>query len=340
MVIAFSIAGDPHDPAAFSGAPASLLAALADTGLQIETVSTELPSGIQRVLANVMTVGFLEPSRFIRAVQAGRGARMAFREHKPKLLPSREMTAVRSHVAATRLRSCGPVERVVQFGSEYHLPAGTDYITLDDATISQLYSAYPYEWMHAVPQRSLLQMIARQQRIFRGARACCLLNGWAARSAREDYLVPADRVHVVGTGSNRRLATNERSWDAPRFLFVGKDFERKNGQRVLDAFVETHRIHPEATLDIVGGHPRIDVDGVVCHGLLRLDRATETIRLNALFERATCLVLPSMLEPTGNVHAEALAAGIGSIGTTAGGVRHDNWRCWRYRRPAEHRRHR
>jgi glycosyltransferase involved in cell wall biosynthesis len=41
--------------------------------------------------------------------------------------------------------------------------------------------------------------------------------------------------------------------------------------------------------------------------------------VDELFKRATCFVMPSKLEPAGIVFAEALAAGIGSIGTCNGG---------------------
>jgi glycosyltransferase involved in cell wall biosynthesis len=245
---------------------------------------------------------------------------MAFRAYKPRLVPSRELTAIRSATLARRLRRAAEFERVIQFGSEYRLPPGTDYVTLDDATIVQLHRSYSYHWMRNVPERALRRMIARQCQIYGAARACCVLNHWAAQSAIEDYGVPSDRVHVVGAGSNRLVTPNAKDWEVPRFLFVGKDFERKNGHRVLDAFVEVRARFPAATLDVVGEHPPIDRDGVSAHGPLRLDRADHVTALNALFSRATCLVMPSQLEPTGYVHTEALAAGIGSIGTTAGGV--------------------
>jgi glycogen synthase len=318
--IGFSLAGDPDDPSAYSGAPASLIKALCECGTAVLPISTDLSPAAQRLLINLLTIGFLEPRRLASEIAAGAGVRPAFRAHKPKLLPSRELTAIRSFLVARRLRRSGTVSRMIQFGSEYRLPPGTDYVTLDDATIVQLHRSYSYDWMAAVPESALRKMIARQRRIFRAARACCVLNHWAAASVVDDYGVPAGRVHVVGAGPNRELAPVPRSWDVPRFLFVGKDFERKNGHRVVDAFRHVRDQFPAATLDVVGDHPRLGFEGVACHGELRLGKRWEGERLNSLFARATCLVMPSLLEPTGNVHAEALAAGIGSIGTRCGGV--------------------
>jgi glycosyltransferase involved in cell wall biosynthesis len=286
----------------------------------ITTVSTDLPPAAQRLLVNLLTVGFVDPRELTRAALGGRGVRLAFRDNKPKLLPSRELTAIRSAVVRWRLRKQRAVDRVIQFGSEYRLPPGTDYVTLDDATIVQLWRSYPYPWMGAVADSSMRRMIARQRQIFRAARACCVLNRWAAESVVDDYGVSPSRVHVVGTGSNRVVNGVDRDWRVPRFLFVGKDFQRKNGQSVVAAFARVRERHPVATLDIVGLHPQLNIAGVTTHGLLRLDHPDEARKLNSLFATTTCLVMPSLLEPTGNVHAEALAAGIGSMGTTAGGV--------------------
>ena len=318
--VAFAIAGDARDPAAYSGAPASLLDGLMRCGMPATLINTDLSPPLQRALVNLLTIGFVDPVELVSTTARGTSPRLAFRANKPKLLPSRELTAIRSTVAAHRLRRRHNVERIIQFGSEYRLPPGSDYVTLDDATIVQLHRSYPYDWMRAVGEPQLRRMMARQRQIFLRARACCVLNGWAARSAVEDYGVPADRVYVVGTGPNRDLHPMPRDWTSPRFLFVGKDFERKNGQRVLTAFAQLAAAHPTATLDVVGRHPSFDQHNVRGHGQLRLDRPDDVRRLSALFARATCLVMPSLLEPTGNVHAEALAAGIGSIGTSRGGV--------------------
>lgn len=317
--VAFAMAGDARDPAAFSGLPASLFRALSDLGVDMVPVDVEPSGPWQRVLVNTMTLGFLDPHLIAQSLRLQRSARLAFRASKPRLHPSREMAAVRSSFAARRLRAYGPVDRAISFGSEFRLPRGTDYVTLDDATIVQLHRSYAYPWMQAVPDHSLRRMMARQQLVYRKARACCFVSHWAARSALGDYRIAPARVHVVGCGPNRALAPAPREWSTPRFLFVGKDYERKNGPLVLRAFAEVRRHHPSARLDVVGEHPPIDQPGVTGHGLLALDVPSDVEKVNELFRLATCFVMPSEAEPAGYVFAEALAAGIGSIGTTNGG---------------------
>jgi glycosyltransferase involved in cell wall biosynthesis len=60
---------------------------------------------------------------------------------------------------------------------------------------------------------------------------------------------------------------------------------------------------------------------VTAHGPLKLDVPEDRAKLDALFEQATCFVMPSRHEPSGIVFSEANAAGIPSIGTTEGGSR-------------------
>jgi len=317
--VAFAMSGDPEDPSGFSGLPASFSRALGQLAIEVVPIDVQLPEPWQRLLVNLMTFGFLEPAMTIRGLREGRDPRLVFRDHKPKLLPSREMTAIRSIVASRRLHRRDPVACAIAFGSEFRLPEGTAYVTLDDATIVSLRRSWSYPWMDAVADDALNRMIARQRQIYLKARACCLISHWATASAIDDYGVPRRRVVTVGCGPNRTLTAVGRDFAVPRFLFVGKDFERKNGPAVLRAFAEIRRLHPHATLDIVGEHPRIDQENVTGHGLLALDRAEDVQRANTLYNRATCFVMPSRFEPAGYVFAEALAAGVGAIGSNHGG---------------------
>ncbi len=136
------------------------------------------------------------------------------------------------------------------------------------------------------------------------------MTSWAARSAIADYGIPHEKVHVVGVGRNHSpRVPPARDWSIPKFLFVGLDWERKNGAGLLDAFSEVRSRNPAATLSVVGGHPPIEADRVVGHGPLSLSVPEERRRLEALFEASTCFVMPSFHEPAGIVYVEA--AGVG-----------------------------
>jgi glycosyltransferase involved in cell wall biosynthesis len=132
---------------------------------------------------------------------------------------------------------------------------------------------------------------------------------------------PRESTHVVGCGRNADIAPPlNRDWSSPRFLFVGHDWERKNGEGVLHAFRRLRASHPGAQLDVVGGHPPIDMEGVTAHGRIDVHHREGKGRLEHLFGRATCFVMPSWIEPLGIVYVEAAAAGVASIGTAVGGT--------------------
>lgn len=167
-----------------------------------------------------------------------------------------------------------------------------------------------------------LQAVARAHlALHRRAVASCVVSHWAADALVREHGIDRQRVHVVGCGRNIvPRAPVVRDWSTPRFLFVGNDWRRKNGAGVLSAFAEVRRRHPDACLDVAGGHPPLDVPGVVGHGQLRLDRREDRRRLAALFTAATCFVMPSTHEPFGIVYAEAAGFGLPSIAGNIGGT--------------------
>ena len=128
-------------------------------------------------------------------------------------------------------------------------------------------------------------------------------------------------MKVVGYGRNIDVAAPvERDWHTPRYLFVGKDWDRKNGAAVVRAFRRLRRDIPEAELHLEGLHPPVDEEGVTGHGRLNFDSPEGNAQLRSLFARATCFVVPSKIEPFGIVYIEAAAAGLPSIGTSVGGT--------------------
>jgi glycosyltransferase involved in cell wall biosynthesis len=125
----------------------------------------------------------------------------------------------------------------------------------------------------------------------------------------------------VGFGANHRADVPDREWRSPRLLFVGIDWERKGGPLVLRAFARLRRAIPDATLDVVGGHPPLQEPGVNAHGVLSPASERDRETMVELFARATCFVMPSLVEPFGIAYVEAASAGVPSIGSSLGGPR-------------------
>jgi glycosyltransferase involved in cell wall biosynthesis len=218
-----------------------------------------------------------------------------------------------------RIRDAGHLDGIVQIGTGYLIPREIPVATFEDMTVRQV-ETHPYLGWDALSKRAWASRIALQRKAYDQAVAVCLTSRWAAESVVHDYGIAPEKVHIVGVGRNHSPGdVAERDWSVPHFLFVGIDWERKNGPAVLRAFARTREQIPQATLDIVGGHPPIEQEGVTAHGILRLDVPEQHERVERLFARATCFVMPSLAEASAIAYVEAGAAGVPSIGSSSGG---------------------
>ena len=228
--------------------------------------------------------------------------------------------ATRTRLLWARLRGL-ELDGVIQVGSTFQVPAGIPYVTLEDMTVRQAMGVHP---VFARMSRSAVDAWERRRaRIYAEARRCAVASHWAAGSLFDDYGLGADCVAVVGLGANHWMAgrPSARHWDSPHFLFIGIDWERKGGPGLLRAYARLRAVRPDAVLDLVGGHPPLELPGVRTHGVVS-QASPEGRRLIAeLFAQASCLVMPSTVEPFGIVHVEAASAGIPSIASSVGGPR-------------------
>jgi glycosyltransferase involved in cell wall biosynthesis len=232
---------------------------------------------------------------------------------------SRAFAAAFSFTANRRLRAARPLDGVVMIGTSYTLSASAPVVTFEDMTVAQALRQ-PGSVYSELGSAAAARWQARQKRTYERSHGCCVTSRWVAESVCEDYGVPESKVHVVGLGTNLRIEPVQRDWSTPRFIFVGVDWERKRGPAVLEAFAEVRERFPGATLDLVGGHPPVEAEGVTGHGLLPLGAEEGQRRYAELLGRATCLLMPSTFEPYGIAYLDAAAAGVPSIGTTVGGA--------------------
>lgn len=305
---------DPRDMQVGSGASASLLKAMGEILAEAVPLNGELPPRLGRVAHLSSAAARLRPGDL-------RDLRGAIKRTHSAAQLGRPTIAARQWLMGRRLAAAGHLDGVVQRGSEMRLPSSCRVATLEDSTVLQAWRGYPWPHLQGLTEQDIRRYADRQRRAYEAAVACCCSTHWAAQSIVEDYGVQANRVFTVGLGQNHDMPMQaERDWSRPRYLFVGVDWKRKNGPGVLAAFARVRETHPEAQLDVVGGHPRIDQAGVSAHGPLSLVNPTDRERVAELYRRATAFVMPSLHEPAGIVYIEAGGAGIASIGTTDGGA--------------------
>jgi glycosyltransferase involved in cell wall biosynthesis len=291
--------GDPASPQTWSGTTAGVLLALRELDVQAHAVDLTLPVPIEQALL----------------VAAGARSRNRYDAHSAALT-----MRVRARIAKARLAPLH-LDGAIQVGTNFSLPPGLPFVTLEDMTLRQALAVHPV--FSRMSSGAVQGWERRRARIYDRARMCAVASHWAGDSLVADYGLAPERVAVVGLGANHRIEAHpsERDWRTPRFLFVGIDWERKGGPLLLRAFSLLRETRPDASLDLVGGHPRVDAPGVSAHGPLSRERPRERELIARLFARATCLAMPSQVEPFGIVHIEAAAAGIPSIASSVGGPR-------------------
>lgn len=99
------------------------------------------------------------------------------------------------------------------------------------------------------------------------------------------------------------------------FLFIGRDFVRKNGQAVLDAFRRVHASHPGAQLIFVSTLP--DGHKITYPGVQHYESLPRQELLERIYPQADVLLLPSRAEGFGLVLLEAMSFGMPVIGVNA-----------------------
>lgn len=269
--------GPADDPWVWSGTLESLRRAFEELGLDAHRVSADDPRALDRVLRGITR-------------------RLGRPGDALNWLPP--AVALRTRA----LRDVPLGDLVLQLDPTFSLPRVD--ATYEDMTLAHL---------TGLPRRLRDPWMRRHARTQHRARVCFAASRWAADSLVADVGVPEEKIRVVGMGANVVCEPQGPQTGPPRFLWIGVEWERKNGARVVEAF---SRLGVDgAELHLVGTHPRVDVPGVVGHGEIR-DRD----RLRAILEASTAFVMPSQIEPYGIVYCEAATAGVPSIGTIHGGA--------------------
>ena len=152
----------------------------------------------------------------------------------------------------------------------------------------------------------------------RRAAALQVWTNWARRSLRDDYGVPAERIHVLPPGLDTSFWTPaelEAPRPVPRTLFVGGDFQRKGGDLLLDVYRQRFRgrieLHLVTRRGIIAQEPGVEV-----HRGLRPNDGS----LRRLYRRSDVLVIPTRADCFSMAGLEAMACGLPVITCPVGGV--------------------
>ena len=166
------------------------------------------------------------------------------------------------------------------------------------------------DWM-PFSRREREELLRLERSMYAEAAYLFVMGEPARDSLAADYGVEQSRISVVGGGlPYDDPPAPQPLTDEPSILFIGRDFERKGGRVLLEAFDLVRKRVPSATLSIVGAGRDFGVPGVTGYG-----KVGDRQELGNLFRRARALCLPSLYEPYGLVLIEAMAHGIPCVGS-------------------------
>ena len=187
----------------------------------------------------------------------------------------------------------------------------------DGNLATRLSSPYSYP---SVSNKYIRNAFEYERRLYNCMDYVLPMSKWLASSFIKDFGVDPKKVVPVGAGINlpRIGQPMQKDNETPVVLFVGKDFERKGGAYLLEAFVKVRKVIKDARLVIVGPeHLTRLPDGVTNVGYVSKNDSEGVDKLISLYERASLFVLPSIYEPFGIAFAEAMAHKLPCIGSNA-----------------------
>jgi glycosyltransferase involved in cell wall biosynthesis len=164
------------------------------------------------------------------------------------------------------------------------------------------------------------QWIALETRAYQNAAHIFTRGEFVRRSLIEDYGLPPERITSVGGGLNldHLPEAPRRSLEkSPEVLFIGKEFFRKGGDRLLEAFQIVHQVVPSARLIMLSAFP---AKGMHVPEYVRWVEPTWNREVvQRLYREADVFVLPSRLETWGDVFLEAMSFGLPCVGVQGDG---------------------
>lgn len=190
-----------------------------------------------------------------------------------------------------------------------------------DATFANMVNYYPY--YSSLSRESIRQGNEVQQRALSKCTALFFPSEWAANSAMKDYGIESSRIHVLSFGANLAESPEpdfHSTHGIIHLLFVGVEWERKGGPKVVEAVNTLRKSGKKVHLTIIGCTPGVRDEDVTIIPFLNKNIPADREQLNKAFSDADFFILPTTAECFGAVFCEASAFGVPSLAANTGGV--------------------
>ncbi len=168
-----------------------------------------------------------------------------------------------------------------------------------------------FTWFKDATPQSIEKRAKLQQKAFEQCAGIFTMGQWLKDFIVEKQHIPSKKVYAVGGGINLDAAKIDYSQKkGNKILFVGRDFERKGGMLLLNAFRLLKKELPDAELYLAGPSENPCKESLPGYHYLA-DVPSE--KLHYYFNICDVFCLPSFMEAYGLVFAEALCYGLPCI---------------------------
>lgn len=184
------------------------------------------------------------------------------------------------------------------------------YVSYHDSNVILSAKGKPYSHGAHYTERNLGKTVKQEKMVYENATLIFAMSNWLKQSLVEDFGISEQKILTVYAGTNLPADDFNKIHDGKTILFVGRNFERKGGKILLEAFRLVRKEVRKARLLIVGPESHFTEEGIEFLGPVK-----DKLRLAKLFRDASVFVLPSFYEPFGIVFAEAFAHKTPCVGT-------------------------
>lgn len=156
-------------------------------------------------------------------------------------------------------------------------------------------------------QTEINRRIRRQEKMYKNASGIFWMGEWLHDYMTAQYPALSSKMYYIGGGTNLDPSKiNDSQKSGNKFLFVGRDYERKGGDLVLSAFnILKKKYMPSAEFHIAGPENMdFNDDGVYYYG------DAEREKVSDLMNKCDVFCMPSRFEAYGLVFVEALIYGL------------------------------
>lgn len=170
-----------------------------------------------------------------------------------------------------------------------------------------------------------IRRIEEKERLVLNKYSCIIYSSeWARQDSISYYNIDPGKIHVVEFGANIphvKDFTIDINCEVCNLVFIGKNWERKGGEKVLEAYRILKSEGFPCTLTIIGSAPNTQFDDKLrVFPFLDKSQPEHLEKLSAILKNSHFLVLPTEFESYGIVFCEASAYAVPSIAANIGGV--------------------